>query len=130
MKSDKILCGLLVDIDKFKHINDTYGHETGDTAIEDTANILSSSIRVNDFLARMGGDEFVIVLNVDQTVDIDNAVKRIKNNLDLFNSSGRRPYKLSLSIGKISLDNCENITSSEFLSILDEDMYKQKKSRA
>ncbi|EHP29823.1 membrane protein containing GGDEF domain [Sulfurimonas gotlandica GD1] len=67
---------IFLDIDHFKNINDTYGHDVGDTILKELANIILKSIRLDDFFARWGGEEFVIVL---KTNSIQNAVKITKN---------------------------------------------------
>lgn len=56
------LCLVMIDLDHFKRINDTYGHNAGDTAIQQTANVLSSELREKDILGRWGGEEFVMLL--------------------------------------------------------------------
>lgn len=54
---------MMLDIDHFKEINDTYGHLEGDRIIKEAANFLTGSMRKNDVVARLGGDEFVVILN-------------------------------------------------------------------
>jgi len=61
-----------VDIDKFKRINDTYGHDVGDIAIKETINILNSSMRESDLVARFGGEEFCILL---EDISLENTKK-------------------------------------------------------
>lgn len=56
------VCLLLVDVDKFKHINDTYGHVTGDKILCKVADLLKNAFRADDFCIRMGGDEFAVVI--------------------------------------------------------------------
>ena len=60
--NQNFIMGIMIDIDKFKNINDQYGHIAGDKALEDTAEILYKSLKKKDFLARYAGDECVIVL--------------------------------------------------------------------
>jgi diguanylate cyclase (GGDEF)-like protein len=60
---------MMIDIDHFKRVNDTYGHAAGDAVIVEIARLLSGSLRASDRIARFGGEEFVILLrNVDETV--------------------------------------------------------------
>ena len=53
---------LLVDLDYFKNVNDTYGHDVGDLALKKTAEVLLSSFRSEDFVCRIGGDEFAVIM--------------------------------------------------------------------
>lgn len=69
---------LFIDLDKFKDINDTYGHEVGDEVLITVGNRLSNSIRKSDTAARMGGDEFTIILrNIEDIVNLDNPINKI-----------------------------------------------------
>lgn len=71
-------CIILVDIDHFKAVNDTYGHSTGDSVLREVANILQACVRQNDIVSRFGGEEFCIVLpgaSQDQTMRIAEAMR-------------------------------------------------------
>lgn len=62
MRTHQPICFLLFDIDRFKNINDTYGHEVGDVVLKETADVIGSSIRKTDYLSRWGGEEFLVLL--------------------------------------------------------------------
>jgi diguanylate cyclase (GGDEF)-like protein len=130
--SDK-LCGLLLDVDDFKTINDRFGHEAGDMALEDVANILLTSVRANDCVARMGGDEFVVLAELHDEVEAQAMVRRIELAIGHHNASSNRPYQLSVSIGRLGYDRGKGADvaagAAEFLSRLDADMYSRKKAR-
>jgi diguanylate cyclase (GGDEF)-like protein len=128
-KSGGGLCGLLLDVDDFKSINDRFGHEAGDRALEDVANTLLSSVRVNDCVARMGGDEFVVLADLQESAAMEELVHRIEGAVENRNAANRRPYQLTLSIGRLFYDSREGGTAAEFLSSLDSDMYARKKAR-
>ncbi len=69
---------LYLDLDKFKHINDTYGHEAGDEVIKQFARRISANVRGEDFVARLSGDEFAaIITNITSNHDIDAVSQRI-----------------------------------------------------
>jgi len=71
-------CIILVDIDHFKAVNDTYGHSAGDSVLREVANILQACIRQNDIVSRFGGEEFCIVLpgaSQEQTMRIAEAMR-------------------------------------------------------
>ncbi len=79
-RSKNYVAFLLLDLDRFKEINDTLGHDTGDILLQETAKVLSRSVRECDTVARMGGDEFIVIL-VDLNTPNDSAfiTQRILN---------------------------------------------------
>ncbi len=129
-RSGKILCGLLIDIDDFKKINDLHGHEAGDRALEDIAAILLSSVRVEDLVSRMGGDEFVVLVDFKEASAMEDLVHRIESAVENRNASKLRPYRLALSIGRAVHDPAKGGNGPDFLAILDTDMYARKRAKA
>jgi diguanylate cyclase (GGDEF)-like protein len=125
-KSGRALFGMLIDIDAFKAINDRFGHDAGDRALEDVARVLTSSVRVEDCVARMGGDEFVVLVDSRGPGAMEELVRRIECAVDNQNASNRRPYAISLSIGRAQYEGSEG--AAGFLARLDADMYSRKKS--
>jgi diguanylate cyclase (GGDEF)-like protein len=91
-----LLAGIMIDIDSFKEINDFYGHAVGDQALEKMGGILKDCFRKDDFIARYGGDEFVVFFEVDEIKDMENAVQRIRKNVEECNNSQRStlPHKI------------------------------------
>lgn len=113
---------VMVDGNKIKHINDTYGHDMGDKAIKNIASVLKNNIRTEDVLFRVGGDEFIILMSsVSENIAI-NAMKRINKILgeQLF----VKGLKLSISYGVAETN--ENETIEETLKKADKHMYLNK----
>jgi diguanylate cyclase (GGDEF)-like protein len=127
--SHGLLAGIMIDLDSFKKINDSYGHTVGDQALENAAKILKKSFRKNDMIARYGGDEFIVVFETDQKTDLAKAVHRIKENVRLFNSRENSPYQIEFSIGYDIFNFKSNRTIQQFLNHIDELMYLDKKSK-
>ena len=115
---------LFMDFDKFKHINDNYGHKTGDEILKKFSTILTEEFRSIDCIARVGGDEFVVIMmNVTHELKphICDAVGRINRNLA--DSRDELP-SVSVSVG---IAFSENGFSDELYKNADEALYKAKK---
>jgi diguanylate cyclase (GGDEF)-like protein len=120
---------IFIDVDRLKHINDTWGHLAGDRALIDTARVLRDSCREADIFARLGGDEFVALMTVDsdQTAEIISA--RIHSRVELHNSQTDRGYSLSLSVGA-TRSKAAGTQLADLLAQADTALYDQKRGRS
>lgn len=114
------------DMDNLKIINDTFGHKVGDRAIRAQATVLTQSLRANDVVGRIGGDEFAIVasgLNITQIEKIRNKVQTLS---DKIKQEKGFEFNLSCSLGAIEFTK-ENHNLEQLLKTADKNMYKEKK---
>lgn len=123
---NKSFSAILIDIDDFKSINDTYGHDEGDIAIKTAAKLLQECVRTKDLLTRYGGDEFCIVLKVSNRMELETIVERIRAHLNEFNALKIKPYRIELSMGYAIYDYSSVSNAREFQKQIDELMYEQK----
>ncbi|MHC1719828.1 MAG: GGDEF domain-containing protein [Clostridiaceae bacterium] len=119
---------IIIDMDNFKTINDTFGHSVGDEALKTFTELLKSCIRGKDFIARFGGDEFFIVLDISDNDCLKTAIQRLKGCIDDFNSEGSKPYQLEFSMGYAVYDFALHMKVREFQKMVDELMYEDKRS--
>ncbi len=118
---------VLLDLDNFKDINDTFGHPTGDGLLCAIADVFRSRVRQSDVIARLGGDEFAILL---WAVDVDGATTAAHEVLDAvrdirFNRAGQR-VRTTASAGLVMLDGTGGHTADEVTSNADLAMYAAK----
>ena len=117
------------DLDNLKSINDTLGHHEGDQALKETAIILKETFRESDIIARIGGDEFAVLI-VDTSDTNENIITtRLQENLKAFSTRGNCSYNLSLSIGIVLYDPEHGCSIDELLSQADKLMYEHKQSK-
>ena len=90
---------LLLDLDRFKEINDTLGHASGDELLQQLSLRLSRALRETDTIARLGGDEFGIVIRIGGAADVHDAVGRIQNALEQPFEIGGLSFEVGASIG-------------------------------
>jgi len=119
---------LFIDLDGFKHLNDTYGHDLGDFVLKAIAEDVSATVRENDLVARIGGDEFVIIMSqISDFHEVQAFSCRILSAITRKRMYGNIELLLGASIG-ISLypDDTENM--EQLVKYADEAMYKVKRS--
>lgn len=120
-----------VDIDNFKHINDTYGHSIGDRVLKLTAKKLRDSIRGLDLIGRIGGEEFVIVFVGASEDDAFNKAEDIRKVIKkmCFMPDNCEDLKITFSIGVSSLKKSTAADIMDLIFMADKAMYEAKTNR-
>lgn len=124
---NKTFAAMLLDLDNFKSINDSFGHNTGDHVLATSTGLLKSCLRSEDFIARFGGDEFYIILNISQPDELEAVACRIRDCFISHNESGAEPYRISFSMGYAVYDFHSHLSTEEFHAQLDRLMYANKR---
>lgn len=117
---------LLFDLNKFKPINDQFGHAEGDRALVVFANIMREVFRQSDVFGRIGGDEFAVLM---MDVDADNTqrvIDRFKTEVTTYNKEAARGYDIEYSVGYINTSVDDNMTIDDLLAAADKKMYAAK----
>ncbi len=113
-------------VDDLKSINDTRGHGEGDNVLVETATFLKTVFRESDIIARVGGDEFVVLALENSGTDSASGLVRLTANLETFNSSRNSVEPLSISVGFACYQPDQPCSIDELLAQADRLMYKQK----
>jgi diguanylate cyclase (GGDEF)-like protein/PAS domain S-box-containing protein len=125
-RSKKEMSLLYADLDGLKIINDTFGHDEGDRALVETAALLRDAFRESDIIARIGGDEFV-VLTVDAgDMSPDALTWRIQEKFDARNAAGGLQFILSISQGVACYDPEKPCSAQDLVNLADKRMYDMK----
>ena len=125
-RTGSMLAVLFLDLDRFKHINDSRGHETGDKLLKEVAQRIRTTTRTDDVVVRMGGDEFIVILKTVATAEqINEAASRITEALAAPVLIDGRPLVTTASIG-VSLFPRDGMTMGELLRQSDTAMYQAK----
>jgi diguanylate cyclase (GGDEF)-like protein len=114
------------DLDDLKTINDTFGHVSGDRALADTAQIFRETFRDSDIIARMGGDEFAVILGNAPDSGIATVRDRLEKRLVEYNARREGTFRLSVSVGLAIFDPARPVTVDELIRQADAKMYEQK----
>ena len=115
-----------IDLDGLKKINDRFGHKEGDRAIRNAADILRQSFRKSDVIARIGGDEFVIIAPATPIRFATSIQRKIEENLKIFNEEKKSDYRLDLSIGYAEFNPQKEQTTEALLAQADQHLYANK----
>jgi diguanylate cyclase (GGDEF)-like protein len=119
---------LFIDLDGLKDVNDRLGHDVGSQMIVDAASAIRTIARVSDVPARMGGDEFCIMLTGGSGV-ARRMASRLQEHVARFNATSPRPYQLSMSIGSATSTPVERLSLDEMMRAADAAMYEDKRAR-
>lgn len=120
----------IYDIDNFKHVNDTYGHNAGDAVIREICKTMVINLDDNDIIGRWGGEEFVIIAKINTNTDevlkrIDNARAQVCATTVAFED---KQISVSITVGLTIFDHNSNISKEELIGIADQALYKGKNS--
>ncbi len=117
------LCVLMLDVDHFKKVNDNYGHAVGDTVLKVVAEILQRQSRKDDIAARIGGEEFVLLLGQCNKPDAEKRAEQLRLEIEQANPEGIR---VTVSIGLAEYQQQENFDA--LLSLADQRLYQAKET--
>jgi diguanylate cyclase (GGDEF)-like protein len=128
LRTKKRLLLLFIDMDDLKWINDHYGHNEGDQALKEFARILRQTFRESDIIARIGGDEFVVLfMSTDE--NSERLLTRLYENLKEYNDQPSQRYPLSISVGTAQFEPESPASIDELLFKADASMYAQKRKK-
>ncbi|MDO5609734.1 MAG: EAL domain-containing protein [Pseudomonadota bacterium] len=116
-----------IDLDGFKPINDAYGHPVGDRMLMHLANELNQVVRAEDTLARMGGDEFVVISEVEDSADAARLAERLLRQISIPMRLGRGELHVTASIG-IAMHGDDGTTGRDLIAHADAAMYAAKEN--
>ena len=125
-QSKKNFAAIMMDIDNFKTINDTYGHDEGDKAIKITADILSDLFGREASIGRFGGDEFCVITDNVSAIELDELILQTREKLANVRDKRKWHPDVDLSCGYAIYNYTTNLSREEFADNIDELMYTQK----
>jgi diguanylate cyclase (GGDEF)-like protein len=117
---------IIADLDSFKQINDQFGHDVGDEALMQTVHLFRKTLRQDDLIARFGGDEFYILLDITDPDLLAARVRRIAEVFDRFSDEANLPYRLSVSMGAAVYGEKGRQSAEDYLRYVDQLMYQAK----
>ena len=127
LRNEQSLVIIIIDVDKFKRINDTFGHQIGNVALKKISELISASVRNIDVVARYGGEEFIIAIYNSNKNSTEQIAKRIVNNIanNIFIFNNQR-IKITVSLGMAEFPN-DSDQVQKLIDSADKAMYNAKK---
>ncbi|MDR3502649.1 MAG: sensor domain-containing diguanylate cyclase [Legionella sp.] len=125
-RENKIFNLLFFDLDKFKQINDQFGHAEGDRVLKIFSNCLLKNFQCHDVIARLGGDEFCVLCSGLNQSDVSGIIQHLRDSLKSVETKG---YAIEFSVGSIQYNQAEHKTLENMLTLADAKMYDDKKSK-
>lgn len=123
-RKNKVFCLIMLDIDFFKKVNDTYGHAKGDYVLKEVVTVVQRNIRNYDVLARIGGEEFVILLPDTSRDSAWHLAERVRKDIERYPLDGMPSITISLGLVELKEDD----DRKSILERVDKAMYKAKES--
>lgn len=120
---------LFIDMDRFKEVNDRFGHAEGDRALRSFASALKNTFRDSDVIGRLGGDEFVVLLTDASPQASVEALTRLQSSIDSLNQDSQRGYELLFSVGQLSYEQQRHASIDDLLRDADALMYERKRAK-
>jgi diguanylate cyclase (GGDEF)-like protein len=118
---------IVIDVDKFKNFNDTYGHLAGDRVLESLAIVIKQSVRAGDIPSRFGGEEFTILLPNTGKDTVYIAAERLRNAVAAMKIPWEPPLpQVTISLGIFTFNNQTDLSASEIIERADEALYQSK----
>jgi len=118
---------ILIDLDGFKTINDTYGHHAGDIVLQTAVSLIGDCIRKEGFFARYGGDEFCVVMDTAEKAFLEQKASSIRHRIRAHNQMSEKSLQLKLSMGYDLYNDRLGACPQDFLVHIDKLMYENKK---
>jgi len=125
-RSDATFCIVMMDLDYFKKVNDSYGHLVGDKVLQKTSQTISQGLRTYDSLCRYGGEEFIVLLPDAALDEAKKVIERVRKNVEeqIVDTVEGKKIQVTISAGMTEVDN--NKSLSENIDIADKALYKAK----
>jgi len=117
-----------LDIDRFKLINDQFGHEEGDRALRELSAVLLHTFRRSDVVARLGGDEFIVLMADVNSDGLGTVLDRVRTNFAALSQDSRFPWRLRVSLGVVQYDAAHPVTLEALMASADHAMYRAKEA--
>ncbi len=126
-RTDRFFQVMMLDLDEFKNVNDTYGHKVGDKVLREVAHLIQGQMREYDFLARNGGDEFVALVQQVVGAQVEDLCMRIENAVSKFSlPAGKNRFaRVGISIGTATF-GVHGETLDQLVVAADNEMYRMK----
>jgi diguanylate cyclase (GGDEF)-like protein len=118
----------MMDVDEFKRVNDTYGHQAGDMVLQELGSLLRKSIRMSDTACRYGGEEFALLLPNTDLGEAMIQAERLRRMIETHRFEWKgTPFRATLSFGLTRLNNGTNPSSRSLVEDADKALYKAKR---
>lgn len=120
---------IFIDLDRFKQVNDLYGHDVGDRTLLEVTEIFRDSLRKSDVIGRIGGDEFVICFyGMEDADSLDKTVNKLAASIASIKNVDQHEINIGASIGVVNTNTPASITIDEMIEKADKLMYQQKQT--